>query len=348
MKNWVRYGIGAIVATTAMPTLASAQISADWMEGKWGVSFRVSAGDEALDGAHPESSWVSFVEDYNVQDAVDRVASIQGVEWVMINVTNGAFGDRFMAPLSVVENVNPLSTPTRDLFQELVDAFDAEGIRVIAYVATQGPAMLKHGAEKAYDYDPTIANCKKTRPTPSDADTQVYCSAAMNRWRDEVLFLYPGSETLHRKFEMAMADEIVEPLAIRYGTDIDGWWFDHASFGDIPRLHAAALAGNSNAVFAFNDGQKVPLKNNNPGYEDYTFGHPNPVAQEVPQSDANLPMVESIENTGPIFYGPSNEASLGHIFMPMQETWNSGNVVFSVAKAADWHQRVLDAGGAIT
>lgn len=283
-----------------------------------------------------------------MQDAVDHIAAIPGVTWVMINITNGAFGDRFTAPLSTVESINPLSTPTRDLFQELVDAFDAEGIRVIAYIATQGPAMLKHGAERAIDFDDTIPNCKASRPEPTDADSQVYCSANMNRWRDEVLSLYTGTESLHTKFKMAMADEVVELFAVRYGNKIDGWWFDHAGFGDIPRLRSAALQGNANAIFAFNDGQKVPLTNNNPGDEDYTFGHPTPVAQAVPQDDVNLPMLESIENPGPIFYGPQSQESLGHMFMPFQEAWNNGQTVFSVAKASEWLDRATAAGGAIT
>jgi len=39
----------------------------------------------------------------------------------------------------------------KDVFQLILDAFNDAGIPVITYMATQGPAMLKHGASKTYD-----------------------------------------------------------------------------------------------------------------------------------------------------------------------------------------------------
>ena len=325
-------------------TLVHAQeIKAEWMRGSFGVGFNYRAGDEELD--------VSDVRGFDVQAAVDQASSIEGTGWVLFNLTSTAHGDRLLAPLPLLEEVNPLAAPTRDLFGELVEAYQAKGLRVIAYVATQGPAMLKHGAEKAYDFDETIANstCKKSPPSKTDADNTVYCSASMNRWRDKVLSLYTGNESLYTKFQTAMAKDIIRPLSIKYGNKIDGWWFDHAIYGNIPKLRNAALAGNENAVIAFNDGQKIPLINNNPGLEDFTFGHPNPMAVTPPQDDYNLPIIESIESAPEgIFYGRNGEESLGHMFLPIQEKWYSGQVVFSESKGSEWSERILNAGGALT
>jgi hypothetical protein len=183
---------------------------------------------------------------------------------------NGSVGDFYRAPHSVLTDLNPGSTPpTRDLFLELAAAVEAADLQLIAYVATQGPAMLKHGAERANDFDGEG-------------------SQAMTNWSAHVLAQY-GSDD-EDALKQAFAEIVIDEYAARYGTLIDGWWFDHAGFGDMPRLHDAVTAHNPEAAAAFNDGQKVPLVSNHPEWEDYTFGHPTPVASEPASSELNLPM----------------------------------------------------------
>jgi len=328
------------------------------MQGNWGVSYRIPGGDTAYSG--------SVVDDYQVKAAVDKIAAIPGLKWVQLNLTNGAFGDRFIVPVAEVEAINPLSAPNSindlfdptlpgsDLFEQIALGLQAKGIKVVAYIATQGPAMLKHGAEKSMDFDDSILDpsdgsaCKELRPTVEDDDTQVYCSANMNRWRDHVLAHYP-STSLHRSFELAMVN-IVETLSTRYGSLIDGWWFDHSTFGDSALLHNAALSGNSTAIVSFNEGDKVPLVNNPDTLEDYTFGHPTPLASSVASDNKNLPMLTSIEATvDGVFTGVNDDVdALGHMFMPLQQAWNGGTVVFSEAKGTDWLNRALKAGGTLT
>ena len=329
-----------------------AETKADWMQGNWGISYRIPGGDTNYSGSH--------VAEYNVRAAVEQISAIPGLKWVQINLTNGASGDRFIVPVTEVEAINPLSAPNsindlydptlpgRDLFEQLALAFKAKGIRVVAYIATQGPGMLKHGAENSMDEDDSITDCKSSKPLVSDLDTQVYCSANMNRWRDYVLEQYP-STSLYRSFELATVN-IVETLSLRYGSTIDGWWFDHSGFGDSELLHAAALAGNNDAAVAFNEGDKVPLVNNPDTLNDYTFGHPTPIGSEVSSDDKNLPMLTSIEATldGILTGSGDDVGSVGHMFMPLQESWNGGTVVFSEAKGSDWLNRALKAGGAFT
>ena len=335
-----------------------AETKADWMQGNWGVSFRISGGDISQNESN--------VNEYQVRAAVEQISSIPGLKWVQFNLTNGAFGDRFIVPVAEVETINPNSAPNtindlydptlpgQDLFEQIAIALKAKGIKTVAYIATQGPGMLKHGAQSSMDYDNSIIDesdgsaCKSSRPTVKDADTKVYCSANMNRWRDYVLEQYP-STSLHHSFQLALVN-IVKNLSIRYGSAIDGWWFDHAVYGDYDLLPDAARAGNSDAVVALGLEEDVYLENNPQVPEDFTGGHPTPVARVISSDDTNLPMVTAIEATpNGIFEGTDGDVdAVGHMFMPLQETWNGGTVVFSEAKGTDWLNRVTSSGGAIT
>lgn len=343
-----------IISTFLLVLITScySETKASWMQGNWGVSYRIPGGD--INYAE------SLVDEYQVTAAVEHMAAIPGLKWVQLNLTNGAFGDRFIVPVAEVEAINPMSAPNNpsdlydpglkgeDLFEQLAIALQAKGIKVIAYIATQGPAMLKHGARKAMDNDTSIPNCKDNKPLVTDADNTVFCSANMNRWRDHVLATYP-STSLHRSSELAMVN-IVETLSNRYGTLIDGWWFDHSDYGDHDLLGTAALSGNPDAILSFNQGQKVPLINNPDTAEDFTFGHPNPMAKTIPSDDQNLPMLTSIESTlDGIFPGVDGDVgSLGHMFLPLQDAWNGGMTAFSEDKGTEWLSRALSAGGAIT
>ena len=132
----------------------------------------------------------------------------------------------------------------------------------------------------------------------------------MENWRQYVAGRYGSASD--DNYKQAYAEVIVDEYAERYGKLIDGYWFDHAKFGNIPLLYNVTKKHNPNTVLAFNDGQKVPLTNNAPGYEDYTAGHPNPVKHTVPSSPDNLPQVESIENTPAGYFVSNTSSSLGH------------------------------------
>ncbi len=336
---------------------SQAAIKAHWMQGNWGISFRISGGDISQGESH--------VNEYQVTPAVEQMAAIPGLTWLQVNLTNGAFGDRFIVPVPEVEAINPNSAPNSindlydptlpgtDLFSQIATALHAKGIKVIAYVATQGPGMLKHGAERSMDYDDSIIDetdgspCKSKRPLVSDPDTQVYCSENMNRWRDHVLEKYP-STSLHHSFQLSLVN-IVKTLSLRYGDLIDGWWFDHATYGDYALLPDAAKAGNSEAVVALGLSEDVHLDNNPDVQEDFTGGHPTPIARTVSSSDINLPMLTAIEATENGFFPATVDDdvdAVGHMFMPLQQAWNGGTVVFSEAKGSDWLNRATNANGA--
>jgi len=166
------------------------------------------------------------------------VASLNVVGYVIVGLSSGAFGDRYLAPHSVLTSMSRGSTPKdlwttyglgkwttgdipledfddRDIFQEILDAMDVHGIKVIAYMAAQGPAMLKEGrtgssynwndAESAaYDYD----GDKKRSFQPSAyvnaiSECSVFgitdgaCAPSVWKWRNYVHSVYSPSDALY-------------------------------------------------------------------------------------------------------------------------------------------------------
>ena len=111
------------------------------------------------------------------------------------------------------------------MFEELATAFQAAVLKVLVYMATEGPAKLKHGKEKAYDWNGVTA--------PS-----------VDNWYAYVKKRYGNKSLLSLK--RAYADVIVKEYAERYGTLIDGWWFDHASYGHMRLIHDYCFEANEN------------------------------------------------------------------------------------------------------
>jgi hypothetical protein len=285
--------------------------AAQWMSGKWGIGWRISGGSS------------KYAQGLDVNRLVEQVKTIPGMSYVLFNLSNGADGSKYTAPHSVLSKVDPGSCSERDLFGELATAFQAEGYKVLAYMATEGPAKLKHGPDHG-------------RGPQSVANWNAWVKGKYGSGAVDIL-------------KKAYAEVIVREFAQRYGTKIDGWWFDHASFGNIELIHREITQANPNAVISFNCGKLGITENSHPDYEDYTFGHPTPLRRVPASSEKNLPMVTSIEATENGFVIKDGKPSLGHLFMPMKNRWNSGaDVVWPEAQAVDWMQRVLTAGGAWT
>jgi hypothetical protein len=287
---------------------------ADWMEGTVGVGWRFGTGQSEIDA-------------WNVTTLVNQVKTIPGITYVLFNLSEAAHGDRYIAPHSVLITLNPGSTSlNRDLFMEAATAFRNEGYKVIAYVATQGPAMLKHGAQYAWDR--------------VEIEPGVYFSQSMENWSNHVAGVYGNTTT--DTYKQALAEIIVEEYAARYGPLIDGWWFDNgAAAMNASLLHDVVTAYNTNTVITFN-GVNVDT--------DFTGGHPTVMAQALPSDNVNeTKLLLPIEATpdGYLVQADGHKA-LGHMFMPAHTRWNSGAIVWPVDKAADWVERCTQAGGAWT
>jgi hypothetical protein len=220
------------------------------MSGKWGVGLRTPAGGIAL----PVINNLN-IPYYNVTALVQQVKNM-GASWLIINLSSGASGDTYLSYHPVLYNINPGSTPAnvsnggRDLFGEIAAALQASGVACIAYMAAEGPAMLKSGASQAYDYN------------------SVNGSASVTNWANYVAANYGNSSVAN--LEIAYAEVIVTYYANRYGTLMNGWWFDQSNYANIPLLRSVVKAANPSTVAMFNDGVHVPLYNSQPGLEDAT------------------------------------------------------------------------------
>tara|TARA_R110002073_G_scaffold43606_2_gene121573 strand:- start:7533 stop:8723 length:1191 start_codon:yes stop_codon:yes gene_type:complete len=246
--------------------------------------------------------------EFDVPKMIDQIKVLDTATWVQINITQGANGSFYTAPHpELAKHISPDIVPQRDLFGEMLDALIEQGFKVMVYFATEGPTMGKHPEKALPGVIETWKNYAKSREmTP----------------------------------EQAVAEIIVKEYSLRYGTKISGWWFDHASYGDIKALEKAALAGNPEAALTFNVGGSPELLTC--PESDFTAGHPTPMKRHSPSWEGNEVAIKLIEKNNYI------NGSLGHFFPPMQETWNSGKPAFQTEQAIDWTVRIVQAGGAIT
>jgi hypothetical protein len=280
---------------------------AQWMSGKWGIGWRFSN---------------KYTEDVDTQRVIEQVKTIPGMTYVLFNLSNGDAGLYYTAPHTVLSKINPGTCSERDLVGELAPAFQAEGYKVIMYMATQRMA------------------------DPEEAKNETEAKRIEN-WRAWVKKHYGSDDASAMK--KAYAEVVVWEFAQRYGTQIDGWWFDKASGANLELVHQEITRANPKAIIAFCRGGLGTVENHNPGYEDYTFGHPKPVRRGPASREENLTMVRSIENSKNGFLIKDGQPSLGHMFMPMKNKWNSGaDIVWPEEQAVEWMQRVLRAGGAWT
>ena len=270
---------------------------AEWMEGKWGFRFNM-----------PSMRDPQALADFDVEEMIEQIKTLDSASWVQINITQGANGSFYTSPhAELAEHVSPDMVPKRDLFGEMLNALNKQGLKVIVYFATEGPTMSKH-AEKGL---------------PGVAD----------RWKS-----YVASKGMTP--EQGVADIIVKEFSLRYGAKIAGWWFDHAKYGNIPLLAAAARAGNPNAVLAFNLTASPALVASTEG--DFTAGHPTPLEKQPASWKGNEVAFKLMEENN---YA---DRCLRHFFPPMQTRWNNGDPVFPTEMAIDWTMRAVKAHAAIT
>lgn len=253
----------------------------------------------------------------------------------------------------------PLETfPDRDLFLELLMGFGRIGVRVVAYASADSPAVLQSSEYSAYDFNfksPYVNSCELCPAVTGTPAPFCQCAPSVHNWKNYVKSVYGDSEV--ETLKVAYAEVIIREYAMRYNTEdnMAGWWFDQAKSANIPLLAGVINHYQPKVALAFNQGQRLPLVNNNPGYEDFTFGYPFWDLVNYPASHCRnfivIPMQEATSDG--YYYGNGDDespmlASLGHLFMPLLSNWDGGRYVWDPEQASEWQSRFMTAGGGWT
>ena len=211
--------------------------------------------------------------------------NIPNITWILVGLSSGAYGDRYNSPHSILTSMNRASTPVstqsqpglpdwfainvngvtnfplesypqRDLFRELLIALHAEGIKVIAYVAAQGPTFLKHDETKAYDYDnlsPYVDSITECNTLTNGQITDGKCSPGALKWRNYVTQEYgsDSDENLQRAWAEKILYEYVNKFNGQNGEPIiDAFWFDQGTYMNIPLARQIIRDANPTAPVA--------------------------------------------------------------------------------------------------
>jgi len=255
--------------------------NAAFMSNSHGISFRLTGGVNYVTSVFDVAELLTQFKDH---------LQSYGVSWFIINLSSHYYGDRYLAPHSVLTNMSRGSTPKsvpvwvgadlplesyadRDLFGEILDGFHSLGVKVIAYMSANSPALIETGEFTAYDYDgkspyvDTCVECPSLTFIPSDCA----CAPSVLKWIRHVESLYGVNNVF--TLQRAYAEIIVAEYAARY-SDLAGFWFDRAEMADVPAVRAAVRQYLPRAAVAFNAGQRLPLTNNYPRMEDFTAGLP--------------------------------------------------------------------------
>ena len=282
--------------------------------GTWGPRLSIPTGKQP-----------DVVDNFKVSDFAKQFSKLKSASYVMVNVTQPSGPCYFSAPnleLSKISSTLNASMPQRDLLGEVLDAIAKDGKKAIVYFACEG-------FHKGDD----------TRPQ-KEKDMRLV-------WDQYVESMGVSTNELLGKL-------VVGYYAKQYGSKIHGWWFDGAGVLDKEdRLLWRKLVreGNPEGIVSFNKMAGPPFRSTPEC--DIFGGHPTPRLREHFWSMVNLPMVEGIEAGA--WMDPAGKpvdepgmGALGHVFMGMQDRWNSGKCEFPPEQAIEWTQRVLKAGGMYT
>ena len=176
---------------------------AQWMSGQYGIGYRIPAGINI------------HTATYNAADLATQLQQLPDISYVIINLSNGAAGDRYLAPHPKFQELGMRATSPKvidiwtyhagnpesrtinldkdfddlDLFDTVLTAMDNIGIKVIAYMNVEGPAKLKHGEVNAFDYSAggdwnnggyfvdSVTECIQLMGNSDEA-----CSPAVRKW----------------------------------------------------------------------------------------------------------------------------------------------------------------------
>lgn len=281
---------------------------ADWMrEAKFGVMNHYLADWIARREQTPErhmtvERWNELIDHIDVENLADQINSTGAAYHIFTIGQNSGFYDSPNAAYDRIVGISPSHCSKRDLIADLADAIHQRGMKFIVYLPSGAPGGDRAAREKL-------------------------------QWE--------GGAHPNREFQRHW-EEIIREWSARWGTKIDGWWFDGVYWPNtmyrskeppnFESFAAAARAGNPNSAVAFNPGVVYRTISITP-FEDYTAGEVDLPDKWSPKRNLN---------------GKVDGAQI-QMLSYLGERWGTGDAPrFTNEEVIGWSRKVVDVGGAVT
>lgn len=290
-----------IITSSALTSLA--QDRAAWMkQSRWGIMVHYLADWRARTDSIPASPavWNDMIDHFDAEGLAQQVKTT-GAGYLIFTI--GQNSGYYLAPNKTYERITGIKNKCsqRDLITDLSAALHKRGIKLIVYLPSGGPGG-----------DSIARNALKYKVGP-DANR-----AFQQNW-----------------------EAIIREWSLRWGKKIDGWWFDGCYWPNImyrgekapnfASFAAAARAGNSESVVAFNPGVVYRTLSMTP-YEDYTAG------------EVDKPEMISIRRQ----YDGKVDGKQIHVLSYLGKTWGMGAPRFTSEQIIQFSNQVAQTGGVIS
>jgi hypothetical protein len=278
----------------------------DWFkDARWGVFTHYLTGKDTS-----AEDWNRLVDRFDLDGLAGQLESV-GTKYHFLTI--GQNSGHYCAPNGTYDGfvgIRPSKCSRRDLVSDLAGALSEKGIKPLVYLPSGAPsqdpvAIEKLGWDWGFEGGWPAWNTKRTGKRL--AEFQVKWEAVIREW------------------------------AVRWGTNIRGWWFDGCYFPDemyrhpdppnFQSLAAAAKAGNPDSIVTFNPGVMVPVISLTE-HEDYTAGE---IARAFPECK-----------------GRWVKGAQLHILSFLGSDWCKGNPRFPDEFVVGYTKHVNSAGGVVT
>ncbi len=286
----------ATISLMGTGNISAAKHKTDWFQAaRWGVMTHY-----LVDNNVSAQEWIDRVRKFDVQGLAKQLKSV-GAGYYMITI--GQNSGHYCAPNAKYDahtGILPSKCSTRDLVADLYNALNPLGIKLMVYLPAGAPAQD---------------------------------SIAVNK------LAWINGAVRNQQFQVKW-ESIIREWSLRWGKKVSGWWFDgvywpqemyeHPQAPNFRSFAAAAKAGNSDSIIAFNSAIKYqyPLVNVS-SYEDYTAG------------EMNEPLGVECESR---WVGKSQL----HILSYLGATWGSGKNRYTNQQVSKITNNLNKCGGVIT
>jgi alpha-L-fucosidase len=280
---------------------------AAWMrQARWGVMNHyladwIARRGDVADGQMTVERWNDLVDHFDVEALADQVRHTGAGYYVLTIGQNSGYYVSPNATYDEITGIRPSRLSRRDLIADVADAMHARGIKFIAYLPSGAPG----------------------------GDREAIAALDFHRGRHR-------NKEFQEKWE-----QVIGKWSKRWGTKVDGWWFDGCYWPnamyrtpEAPNFEsfaAAARAGNPNAAVAFNPGVVYRNLSMTP-HEDYIAG------------EMNDPALATIKRAtdGKV------DGCQAHMLSYLGKTWGTGEPRFTADQVVQFTRNVVRDGAAVT